>query len=152
MRHRDGQALALTILAAMDSGLPASCLERVAALGELTLGGETRPVRGALAAAETLAACDPLPEMLLVPSANAEAAAFGCGGRVPVVEVDTLAQAVAILTKKAPATPVEVDVERILAAPAACDALDLREVRGNDAAKQALEVAAAGGHDLLFMI
>jgi len=143
--------IALSILAATDTGLSPARLERVAALGELTLGGETRPVRGALAAAETLAACDPPPEMLLVPAANAEAAAFGCSGRVPVVEVDTLSQAVAILTGKAPATPVEVDVQRILAAPAACDALDLREVRGNDAAKQALEVAAAGAHDLLFV-
>lgn len=144
--------IALSILAAIEPAeIPPARLERVAALGELTLAGETRPVRGALAAAETLAACDPPPEMLLVPAANAEAAAFGCGGRVPVVEVDTLSQAVAILTGKAPATPVEVNVERILAAPAACDALDLRDVRGNDAAKQALEVAAAGAHDLLFI-
>ncbi len=154
-RKEEGAAfdlpMALAILAAMPS--PAVEPERLsgfAALGELSLSGTTRPVRGALAAGETLGHSD-LVQRLLVPRGNGRAAALGAGDGVEVLEVGSLAEAVAAVRGEAALPPVRVDPRELLRAPDATDALDLADVRGAAAAKQALQVAAAGGHDLLMV-
>lgn len=155
-RKEEGAAFdlpaALAVLAAIDPPLlAAGALEGTAALGELSLSGATRPVRGALAAGETLSRLGGRVRRLLVPAGNAQAAALGAQGRLEVIPIRHLREAIGVLTGRAPIEPVRVDLQAVLAAPSREDALDLRDVRGAEAAKQALLLAAAGGHDLLFV-
>ncbi|MGE0706726.1 MAG: YifB family Mg chelatase-like AAA ATPase [Planctomycetota bacterium] len=156
-RQRKGEGaafdlpMALAILACLDPPLiPPEALRGVAALGELTLAGEVRPVHGALAAGETLAAAESVAR-LLVPWDNAEAAAIGARGTLEVVGIGSLAEAVAVVSGSARPRAVEVDLSRVLEAPAREDALCLQDVRGADGAKEAVLVAAAGGHDLVLV-
>jgi magnesium chelatase family protein len=113
--------------------------------GELGLDGRVRPVRGGLAIAD-LGARLGVREILL-PAANAaEAAALDA---VPIIAVRNLADAVHHVTGAVPlaaAAPPSHD-----AAAALRQAPDLAEVRGLDAAKRGIEVAAAGGHNLLLL-
>ncbi len=109
-------------------------------VGELTLGGELRPVRGALAFA-ALARELGMTGLVLPPGA-AEEAALVDGVEVRVAR--TLGEAAEFLggARELPLAA------RAAAGRAPC-ALDLRDVRGQAGAREALEVAAAGGHNLL---
>ena len=135
--------IALGILAATGQ-LPTEALSGFEFAGELALGGELRPVRGALAIADLARrlGC----REVLVPRANAaEAAALGA---VPVIAIEDLGEAVAHLSgveARPPVDAVPFDDEPAGGEP------DMAEVRGQETAKRALEIAAAGGHNLLFL-
>lgn len=136
-------AIAIAVMAALGQ-IPEESLEQRLVCGELGLDGTVRPVRGALAIAD-LAARLGMRELLL-PSKNAgEAAALGA---LPVIPIATLAEAVDHLLGDAPIAATEA---RPFTAEEESDAPDLSEVRGQETAKRALEVAAAGGHNLLFL-
>jgi magnesium chelatase family protein len=133
-------ATAVGLLAA-DGSLPATALADVLLIGELALDGTVRPVQGVL------------PMMLmarrhgvgaaLVPAANAGEAAIVDGVRVYPVE--TLPEAVA-LAGRADRPPPPVPP---CSAVAAAATPDLADVRGQAMGRRALEIAAAGGHNLL---
>jgi len=141
--------IALGILAA-DGQLDAARLAAREFAGELSLAGELRPVRGALALA--LAAHRARdgavgPRTLVLPEASARIAA-----QVPGLDVrsaSTLAQVVAALRPGDDAEPLPVAIA--LAREAAPPGPDLREVKGQRGARRALEIAAAGGHSLLLV-
>jgi magnesium chelatase family protein len=134
--------IALGLLAA--AGLvPAAALEGLWAIGELGLGGDLRPVRGVLASA--LAARSGAARRLLVPADNLHEAALVPG--VTVAGATSLAQAERWLRGEGPlVAPGPASMPAPAAAPE-----DLADVRGQQLARRALEIAAAGGHNLLLV-
>jgi len=115
-------------------------------LGELSLDGSVRSVRGALSAA--LAARQGGVANLVVPEANAREAAVVEG--LCVYSVRSLPEAVDLVNAAESFQPVAVDIGKLLE-EASQYPVDLHDVRGQQAAKRALEVACAGGHNLLMI-
>ncbi len=115
-------------------------------LGELSLDGGVRPVRGALSAA--LAARERGIHVLAVPEANAREAAVV--GGIDVYPVRSLPQAVDLINSPESFAPLRLDAQALLD-EAAQYPVDLRDVRGQQAAKRALEVACAGSHNIIFI-
>jgi magnesium chelatase family protein len=129
-------------LLAASGQVPADALEAWAVFGELSLGGELRPCRGALAVAEGARRAGIAG--LVVPRACAPEAALVDGLRV--APADDLAGVVAILRGEVP--PAAVPASASEDAPAAPEH-DLRDIRGHAEPLLALTIAAAGGHNLL---
>src|SRR6202790_2112444 len=121
-------------------------LDQFILLGELSLDGQVRSVRGALSAA--LAAREHHIRAVIVPEANVREAAVGEG--IDVFAVRTLPQAVDLINAPESFAPVRIDARSMLA-DAGQYAVDMRDVRGQQAAKRALEVACAGGHNIIFI-
>jgi magnesium chelatase family protein len=131
-------AIALAILAASGQ-LPVQALADVELLGELALTGELRPVDGVLPAALAAAREG---RRLIVPAGNGAEAALAGGGRAWTAR--TLLEVCGFLQETHPLPRAE---RPALAAPPRYP--DLADVRGQVAARRALEIAAAGGHHLL---
>src|SRR4051812_18201271 len=138
-------ALAAALLAA-SAQVPAEPLARLAVAGEVGLDGSVRAVRGALAMADACAR-GRLTGMI-VPRGSAAEASLIDG--IQVLGVETLRQLGDLLAGVAHPDPVRVDREALLG-DSGSDALDLDQVRGHAAVKRALEVAAAGAHNVLLM-
>jgi magnesium chelatase family protein len=134
---------ALGILQAIGR-VKADRLDRVLVLGELSLDGSVRAVRGVLPVA--LHASREGVGPLLVPRDNAaEAAAVGVG----VIPVETLSDAVQYLNGEREIDPASAPRAGTRAGEA--DGLDFADVRGHAHAKRGLEIAAAGGHNVLMV-
>lgn len=119
----------------------------VAAVGELALDGGVRAVTGALAMAEH--AREQGWGRLLVPEANAPEA--GLVGGIEIVGVRSLRHGAALLDGTEAVRPVVSDARALLAQGESGTRHDLADVRGQAAARRALEIAAAGRHSLLMI-
>ncbi|MBM3313032.1 YifB family Mg chelatase-like AAA ATPase [candidate division WOR-3 bacterium] len=137
--------MAIGILAAGGS-LPPGSLSGLAFLGELSLDGTLRPVKGAVAMA--VAAAQAGLRGLAVPPQNATEAAMV--ESLSVYGVGSLNEAVGLARGQTTLTPTRTDVAALFAR-AAAQTIDLAEVRGHEHAKRALEIAAAGGHNTLMV-
>ena len=126
--------------------IPAETQKRYAMLGELSLDGRVKPVRGSLPVA--VAARDWDIDGLILPAENAREGAMV--ESLPVYGVHDLGETVAFLTGEQPLTPCQVDTTALFETSAAFPA-DFSEVRGQQHVKRALEIAAAGSHNALLI-
>lgn len=139
-------SVALGVLAGSGQ-LSAERLEQYAIIGELALEGMTRPVKGALSIAIEAAKSAKL-HGLVVPSENAREAAVVEG--LEVIPVDSLAQAVAFFAGEIEVHPAPSQIEQLFKRFSRYD-VDFGDVRGQESAKRAMTLAAAGRHNLLMV-
>ncbi|TMM51105.1 YifB family Mg chelatase-like AAA ATPase [Sulfitobacter sabulilitoris] len=132
--------IAVALLAALDI-IPQDVAQSVVALGELSLDGTLVPVIGALPAAMAAAAAN---RSLLCPAASGAEAAWV--GSAQVIAAASLHEVVRHYTGQVPLSPAEPG--EVSDGPAC---RDLSEVKGQERAKRALEIAAAGRHHLMFV-
>jgi len=133
--------IAIGIVAA-DGTVDDSKIDGTVFVGELSLAGDLRPIAGALAMA--IAAAEMNAKRIVLPSGSAPEAAMVEG--IEVLAAQNLSEVLHWMNGKAPLTRAQAPL--IDRSPST---IDLSEVRGQGRARRALEIAAAGGHNLLLI-
>jgi magnesium chelatase family protein len=137
--------MAVGILSALEVVSP-PLLDEYLLLGELSLDGRVKPIRGALSLA--MSAKEKGKRGVLLPKENAEEAAVVRG--IEVLGIEVLSEAVDFLNGLKAVPPTTVDLQEIFRRENQYSD-DFNEVRGQEHVKRALEIAAAGGHNLIMI-
>ncbi len=141
--------IALGILGANGDLAEENSLIHLLCVGELSLDGRVRPIKGALPIA--ILAREAAIEHVILPDENAKEAAVVSGVNVyPVADLRSAVELVAALRSADPPQPLRIDPAAILIQPDHYS-VDFREVRGQLSAKRALEVSSAGSHNILLI-
>lgn len=147
---KEGAAFDLTLaigqLAATEI-VQSRLLSQFLIMGELSLDGHLRPVHGVLPIA--LAAKQNGFRGVILPSENANEAAVVDG--IEVYGFDCLTDVIAFLNGTTQAAATKVDVDQLLAEYAFLSDMDFAEVRGQHEVRRAVEIAAAGGHNIIMI-
>jgi magnesium chelatase family protein len=138
--------IALGILTATDQVAPRA-LEQWVIAGELALSGQTRAVRGGLAMA--LMAREQGKRGVLLPREAAEEAALVEG--IEVYAVDSLDQTCRFLEGRERLQPLTYEDSPFYRKPSPGEQLDFADVKGQEGLRRAVEIAVAGGHNLLML-
>ncbi|WP_016776399.1 YifB family Mg chelatase-like AAA ATPase [Anaerophaga thermohalophila] len=138
--------IAVGVLAA-DEQITSSRISDFMMMGELSLDGSIHPIKGALPIA-LQAKADGF-KGFIVPKANAREAAVVKG--LNVYGVESFREVVDFLTGRKEIEPVEVDTDAEFLKEQARSEFDFADVKGQDSVKRALEIAAAGGHNVIMI-
>src|SRR5512135_769353 len=137
--------MAIGILAATDV-VQKNKLGRYFILGELSLDGQVKPVRGALPIA--VAARDSGLRGILLPKENSREAAVVKG--IDILPMNTLSDCVEFLNGALHIDPAETDLETLFRTESSYP-VDFNDVKGQEHVKRCLEVSAAGGHNVIMI-